>query len=443
MMPENYLPSRPVDPSTYLNPAMNPAVGGASVQGPVNQAASLTPEQLQQLQMQQAQMQQQAPLQQAQVQQWQAQQGGGAPVAQTPTPEQLHAIQNAEAFTQQRFMRATQPPLTPEQQKARQEQADIINNATLGTLAAATLGVWSAVQETVMPPPSDLKVAHVSKVGNTQYEVMLEPVQNGPVGKTTRLFGWGGAEPDLRVKHLAQEGQPGVSINYNGKGQPSGLAVELEGGAKAVYKLNNGSQWELLRLEQSSAVPFKPYKLSVADLETLKTFDPSVLANKQSELRKIPKPFWKRLFGNNEAANRLRAEIADLEAKQSLWEKFKIQPDTIEALCPHIELPDLKEVVKNAGMPHNIDWVEFFQKGVTKGGLFAALGALALGGGTWAFQHFTKKSPAQERLEAEIASNQARLAKPGQPPPQPAQAMNPAMNAQNGMPGMNGMYPQW
>ena len=77
MMPENYLPSRPVDPSTYLNPAMNHAVGGASVQGPVNQAASLTPEQLKQLQMQQAQMQQQAPLQQAQVQQWQAQQGGG------------------------------------------------------------------------------------------------------------------------------------------------------------------------------------------------------------------------------------------------------------------------------------------------------------------------------------------------------------------------------
>jgi hypothetical protein len=432
---------------------MNPAVGGgASVQGPVNQAASLTPEQLQQLQaqqlqmqqaqMQQAQMQQQAPLQQAQVQQWQAQQGGGAPVAQTPTPEQLHAMQNAEAYTQQRFMRATQPPLTPEQQKARQEQADIINNATLGTFAAA-IGVGSAWQETVMPPPSDLKVAHVSEVGKTQYEVMLEPVQNGPVGKATRLFGGGGSEPALRVKHLTPENKPGVSINYNGKGQPSGLAVELEGGAKAVYKLNDGSQWELLRLEQSSAVPFKPYKLSVADLETLKTFDPSVLAKKQSELRKIPKPFWKRLFGNNEAANRLRAEIADLEAKQTLWEKFKIQPDTIEALCPHIELPDLKEVVKNARMPHNIDWVEFFQKGVTKGGLGAVLGALALGGGTWAFQHFTKKSPAQERLEAEIASNQARLAKPGQPPPQPAQAMNPAMNAQNGMPGMNGMYPQW
>jgi hypothetical protein len=434
MMPENYLPSRPVDPSTYLNPAMNPAVGGgASVQGPVNQAASLTPEQLQQLQaqqlqMQQAQMQQQAPLQQAQVQQWQAQQGGGAPVAQTPTPEQLHAMQNAEAFTQQRFMRATQTPLTPEQQKARQEQADIINNATLGTFAAA-IGVGSAWQETVMPPPSDLKVAHVSEVAKTKYEVMLEPVQNGPVGKATRLFGGGGSEPALRVKHLTPENKPGVSINYNRNGQLQSVVQELDtSGFKAHYILDAADgKWTLSHVTHPRGFAKRDLRYSIEQLS--EAINPNSLPP--------PNRSWWPL-GRRASATPIMERLDELT-------KLGLNKTSIETLLKEkIHLPDLEEVVKNAGMPHNIDVAEVFQKVVTKGGLFAALGALALGGGTWAFQHFTKKSPAQERLEAEIASNQARLAQPGQPPPQPAQAMNPAMYGQNGMPpGMPGMYPQW
>jgi hypothetical protein len=429
MMPENYLPSRPVDPSTYLNPAMNPAVGGgASVQGPVNQAASLTPEQLQQLQMQQAQMQQQAPLQQAQVQQWQAQQGGGAPVAQTPTPEQRHAMQNAESYAQQRFMQATHPPLTPEQQKARQEQADIINNATLGTLGAATLGVGTALHETFGPSSSDLSKPHVSNVDKAKYDVMLEPVENGPVGQTKRWFGWGASEPDLRVKHLTPDGQPGVSINYNRNGQLQSLVQELETpGVKAHYMLDPADgQWTLSHVTRHRGLGRGEQKYWADELQQLVNSTPTSSPQ--------PTRSWWRL-------GRTASPTPNIEQLQKLTE-LGFDKKSIETLLKDkIPLPNLEEVVKNAQIPHN--WAEVFQKVVTKGGLFAALGALALGGGTWAFQHFTKKSPAQERLEAEIASNQARLAKPGQPPPQPAQAMNPAMNAQNGMPGMNGMYPQW
>jgi hypothetical protein len=415
------------------------------VQGAITQPTPLNPEQLQQLQqlqMQQAQMQQQAPLQQAQVQQWQAQQGVGAPAAPTPTPEQRHAMQNTESYAQQRFMQATHPPLTPEQQKARQEPANIINNATLGTLGAATLGVGTALHETLGPSSSDLSKPHVSNVGNTQYDVMLEPVHNGPVGQTKRWFGGGASDPDLRVKHLARDGQPGVSIKYNGQGQPSGLAVELEGGAKAVYKLKDGSQWELSRLEGPKG-RLKLGAVKLADLADTRT-----LTRLEDELNTAnnSRNFFSRFNPKNEVA-RLTNEIKNHNYLLEELQKYGLGQNQLENFLnsnPATKFPldRLEEVIKNAQIPHN--WAEVFQKVATKGGLFAVLGALALGGGTWAFQSFTKKSDAQKRLEAEIANNQARLAQPGQPPPQPAQAMNPAMYGQNGMPpGMPSMYPQW
>jgi hypothetical protein len=99
-----------------------------------------------------------------------------------------------------------------------------------------------------------------------------------------------------------------------------------------------------------------------------------------------------------------------------------------------IDLPDLNAVVKNAHMPHKIDWVDVFQKVGIKGGLGAILGGLVIGGGTWAFQSMREKSPEQKRIDAQIAQNQANQPQPGRPPQQQGgQGMNPAMLANNGM----------
>jgi hypothetical protein len=339
-------------------------------------------------------------------------------------------MQNAESYAQQRFMQATHPPLTPEQQKARQEQANIINNATLGTLGAATLGVWSAAQETMMPPPTDLKVAHVSNVANTDYKVMLEPVENGPVGQTKRWFGGGASEPDLRVKHLALANQPGVSIKYDKQGKPQSLVQKVSNtlGFEQHYTLNAHGDWTLSHITHPRGFAQRDLRYSVEELS-------EAIHSGANNTPQANRGWW--------PWHRTASPTPSMERLNKLTE-LGLNNTSIETLLKDkISLPDLEEVVKNARMPHNIDVAEVFQKVATKGGLGAVLGALALGGGTWAFQSFTKKSDAQKRLEAEIANNQARLAQPGQPPPQPAQAMNPALYGQNGMPGMNGMYPPW
>ena len=109
------------------------------------------------------------------------------------------------------------------------------------------------------------------------------------------------------------------------------------------------------------------------------------------------------------------------------------------------DFPDFEKLVKNAHMPRNFDVGEVIQKVLTKGGIGAVLGGLAIGGGTWAFQTMREKTPEQKRVDAQIAQNKANQLQAGRPPqqgmqqgfPPQQQRMNPAMLANNGM------YRQW
>ena len=130
----------------------------------------------------------------------------------------------------------------------------------------------------------------------------------------------------------------------------------------------------------------------------------------------------------------LKDKIAKLSVQQANQDAFNLSQDQIDKLVKAtdtIDLPDLNAVVKNAHMPHKIDWVDVFQKVGIKGGLGAILGGLVIGGSTWAFQSMREKSPEQKRIDAQIAQNQAKQPQPGSPPQQ--QGMNPAMLANNGM----------
>ena len=427
MASNNYLPQRPHEPSTYLNPAVNQ--GTVPVAPPAPQplqgqalTATATPPPAPNYQ---------APAQ-AQVQQWQTQQQQIPP---QPTPEQIQAF-NAKRASQQK-------------------EANVINNATLGTIGFATAGTFLALKETLLPKASDLRQTHVSKVDGTKYHVDLEEKPKGFVQKSKRLFGQGNKEQERQVRRIAH-GDTIMHIKaYDpNTGKASLVAVDVGKGIQANYAVGENGEYILQKVVQSRGDRAASH-LSLRDLDELRNYDPDKLANLRNELETKVAP-KKKLFGWFDASHQkewatyhqqvkaLNEKIAPLSIQEAHYEKFNLSNDQIDKLtkaADTIELPDLNAVVKNAHMPRNIDLGEVIQKVLTKGGIGAVLGGLAIGGGTWAFQTMREKTPEQKRVDAQIAQNKANQLQAGRPPqqgmqqgfPPQQQRMNPAMLAQQGM----------
>jgi hypothetical protein len=436
MASNNYLPPRPVDPSTYLNPAVNqgatipappPTPQGYQTQAPLQQ-------QMYQTAYQPNPYQGNYPLApQAQVQQWQTQQPQQQMPPQQgnfqPTPEQIQAYQA--------------------QRESQQKEANVINNATLGTLGFATIGTGIALAETVLPQESDLSKPHVSKVGNVTYQVDLEEKPQGFVEKTKGLFGQG-TDKERQVRRITH-GDTTMHINaYDpNTGKANLVAVDVSDDIQAHYEVDNAGKYRLKEVVSSRGRGREGLHLSLDDLDELKKFKPAELERATKQLKKTKPPKnepWKFLFSTDyrqawadhkEEVKTLKDKIAKLSVQEANHEALNLSKEDIKNLVnatKTIELPDLNAVVKNAHMPHHIDWAEMFQKVLTKGGLGAILGGLLLGGGTWAFQTLREKSPEQKRIDAQIAQNQANQPQPGRPPQQQGgQGMNPAMLANNGM----------
>jgi hypothetical protein len=432
MASNNYLPQRPVDPSTYLHPAVNQ---GATVPAPPPAPKATAPVPTYQANPYQPNPYQVATQSQPQVQQWQTQQPQQQMPAQQgnfqPTPEQIQAYQA--------------------RRDSQQKEANGINNTILGTIGFGTIGTGIALAETVLPKESDLSKTHVSKVGNRTYQVDLEEAPKGFVEKTKGLFGKG-KEKELQVRRIAH-GDTSMHIkDYDPKtGKPRLVAVDVSEGIQAHYKVDEVGKYTLKEVQSSRGRGRDALHLSLEDLDDLKQFDPKKLESLQIKLETemtsgAPK---KKLFGfadgnyrqaweaHRNEVKTLKDKIAKLSVQQANQDAFNLSQDQIDKLVKAtdtIDLPDLNAVVKNAHMPHKIDWVDVFQKVGIKGGLGAILGGLVIGGGTWAFQSMREKSPEQKRIDAQIAQNQANQPQPGRPPQQQGgQGMNPAMLANNGM----------
>ena len=431
MASNNYLPQRPHDPSTYLNPAVN--------QGTVPPAPP-APQPLQGQALTATATPPQAPIYpapaQAQVQQWQQQQQQIPP---QPTPEQIQAF-NAKRESQQK-------------------EANVINNATLGTIGFGSAGTFLALKETTFPKASDLRQTHDSTVGNRTYQVDLKEKPKGFVEKSKGLFGQGKKDKDLQVRRIAN-GDTNMHIKAydTNTGKASLVAVDVSDGIQAHYAVGENGEYILQKVVQSRGDRAASH-LSLENLESLQRFDPDELAKLRNELETKVAP-ERKFFGWFNASHKqkwatylqevktLNERIAPLSIQEDHYKRFKLSPEEIDKLtkaADTIELPDLNAVVKNAHMPHNIDLGEVFQKVLTKGGIGAILGGLAIGGGTWAFQTMREKTPEQKRVEAQIAQNKANQLQAGRLPqqgmqqgfPPQQQRMNPAMLANNGM------YRQW
>jgi hypothetical protein len=453
MASNNYLPQRPHEPSTYLNPAVN--------QGTVPPAPPAPPQPLQGQALTATATPPQAPNYptpaQAQVQQWQQQQ----PIQQVPqqqqvrrqpTPAELQALQA--------------------QREAQQKNANVINASTIGGLGFAGVGTTIAVAEKFIPPESDLRQTHDSTVGNRTYQVDLEEKPKGFVERSKGLFGLGKGERALQVKRVEYNGTSLHIQRRDPAGRPTHVAMDLgerSDGVQAHYVVDDQGKYQLKKVEISRGREKTPQYIDLEKLDKIKGFDPTELATKQAELDTLdeaiknhPKPTGRGWFGaSRQAHSDYRQEIADYKAQQ----KALIQElDGLEALGKYqrnlnmgkkalddlinttqtFDFPDFEKLVKNAHMSHKIDLGEVFQKVLTKGGIGAILGGLAIGGGTWAFQTLREKTPEQKRVEAQIAQNKANQLQAGRPPqqgmqqgfPPPQQGMNPAMQAQQGM------YPQ-
>jgi hypothetical protein len=431
MASNNYLPQRPLDPSTYLNPAVN--------QGTVPPAPPAPPQPLQGQALTATATPPQAPNYptpaQAQVQQWQQQQQQIPP---QPTPEQIQAYKA--------------------KRESQQKEANVINNATLGTIGFATAGTGIALSETILPKASDLRQTHVSEVNGTKYHVDLEEKPKGFVERGKGLFGQGNKDKDLQVRRIAN-GDTNIHIKAydTNTGKASLVAVDVSDGIQAHYAVGENGEYILQKVVQSRGDRAASH-LSLGDLDELRNYDPDKLAKLRNELEMKVAP-ERKFFGwfnashqkewanYHEKVNDLKEKIAPLSIQEDHYKRFNLSPEEIDKLtkaADTIELPDLNAVVKNAHMPRNIDLGEVFQKVLTKGGIGAILGGLAIGGGTWAFQALREKTPEQKRVEAQIAQNKANQLQAGRPPqqgmqqgfPPQQQGMNPAMLAQQGM------YPQ-
>jgi hypothetical protein len=425
MASNNYLPQRPHEPSTYLNPAVN--------QGTVPPAPP-APQPLQGQAFTATATPPQAPIYpapaQAQVQQWQQQQ-----ITPQPTPEQIQAF-NAK-------------------RESKQKEANVINNATLGTIGFGSAGTFLALKETTFPKASDLRQTHDSTVGKVTYQVDLEEKPKGFVEKSKGLFGQGKKDKDLQVRRIAN-GDTNIHIKAydTNTGKASLVAVDVSDGIQAHYAVSENGEYILQKVVQSRGDRAASH-LSLENLESLQRFDPDELAKLRNALETKVAP-ERKLFGWFDASHKqkwatylqevktLNERIALLSIQEAHYKKFNLSPEEIERLVQAtktIELPDLNAVVKNAHMPHKIDLGEVFQKVLTKGGIGAVLGGLAIGGGTWAFQALREKTPEQKRVEAQIAQNKANQLQAGRPPqqgmqqgfPPQQQRMNPAMLAQQGM----------
>ncbi|MCE2930373.1 MAG: hypothetical protein LW809_03160 [Vampirovibrionales bacterium] len=425
MASNNYLPQRPVDPSTYLNPAVNqqasvpsPPQASQAYQAPVPMQGSQNPYQANSYQgATQSQVQPQVQQWQNQQQQQQMQAQQGTP---PPTPVQMQAYQA--------------------QRESQQKQMNVVNNTALGTIGFGTIGTGIALAETVLPQESDLSKPHVSKVGNVTYQVDLEEKPQGFVEKSKGLLGQG-KDKELQVRRIAN-GNTSMHIKaYDpNTGKASLVAVDVSDGIQAHYEVDNKGQYLLKEVVPSRGRGREGLHLSPDDLEDLKKYNPQQFEALQEKLAKVKSQ--KKAFSFLDAdyrkeVKKLKDQIAKLSAKQANHEALNLSTEEIDNLLKAtntIDLPDLNTVVKNAKMPHNIDWAEVFQKVLTKGGLGAILGGLAIGGGTWAFQTMREKSPEQKRIDALIAQNQANQLQPGRAPQQQGgQAIHPAMLANNGM----------
>ncbi len=440
MAQNNYLPQRPVDPSTYLNPAVNqhasvppPPQAPQAYQAPTSQGTAPLANYQNAYQPNPYQVATQSQVQpgiQPEIQQWQNQQQQQQMQSQQgnfqPTPEQIQAYQA--------------------QRESQQKQANIINNTTLGTIGFATAGTGIALAETVLPKESDLNKTHVSKVGNVTYQVDLEEAPKGFVERSKGLFGQGKKDKDLQVRRIAH-GETSMHIKeYDpNTGKARLVAVDVGDDIQAHYEVDNKGKYLLKEVEASRGRGKDGLHLSLDDLNELSKYDPTELKDLQKQLERATPP-KKKLFGFFDGSHRqawadhrsnvktLKDQMAKLSVQQANHEALNLSKDDIKNLMKAtntIQLPDLNAVVKNAHMPHNIDWAEMFQKVITKGGIGAILGGLAIGGGTWAFQTMREKSPTQKRLDAQIAQNQANQLQPGRSPQQ--QGMDPAMLANNGM----------
>jgi hypothetical protein len=430
MASNNYLPQRPHEPSTYLNPAVN--------QGTVPPAPP-APQPLQGQALTATATPPQAPNYptpaQAQVQQWQQQQQQIPP---QPTPEQIQAYKA--------------------KREAQQKNANVINASTIGGLGFAGVGTTIAVAEKFIPPESDLRQTHDSTVENRTYQVDLEEKPKGFVERGKGLFGLGKGERALQVKRVEYNGTSLHIQRRDPAGRPTHVAMDLgerSDGVQAHYEVDNAGKYELKEFVSSRGRGRNGLHLSLEDLNELRKYDPTELEGLQQELEGATPP-KKKLFGffdgshrkawadHRSNVERLKDNIAKLSAQQANHEAFNLSNDQIDKLtkaADTIELPDLNAVVKNAHMRHNIDLGEVIQKVLTKGGIGAVLGGLAIGGGTWAFQTLREKTPEQKRVEAQIAQNKANQPQAGRPPqqgmqqgfPPQQQRMNPAMLAQQGM----------
>jgi hypothetical protein len=404
MASNNYLPQRPHEPSTYLNPAVNqgtvpPAPPAPQpLQGQALTATATAP----------PAPNYQAPAQ-AQVQQWQQQQQQIPP---QPTPEQIQAYKA--------------------KRESQQKEANVINNATLGTIGFGSAGTFLALKETTFPKASDLRQTHDSTVGNRTYQVDLEEKPKGFVEKSKGLFGQGNKDKDLQVRHIAH-GDTSMHIKAydTNTGKASLVAVDVSDVIQAHYAVSENGEYILQKVVQSRGDRAASH-LSLGDLDELRNYDPDKLASlrKKLEMKVAPerKPFgWfnashqKEWAKYHQEVKTLNERIAPLSIQEDHYKRFNLSPEEIEGLVKAtntIELPDLDEVVKNAHMPHKIDLGEVFQKVLTKGGIGAILGGLAIGGGTWAFQALREKTPEQKRVEAQIAQNKANQLQAGRPPQQ-------------------------
>jgi hypothetical protein len=460
MASNNYLPQRPHEPSTYLNPAVNQGTVPPAPPAPQplqGQAltATATPPQAPNYQ---------APAQ-AQVQQWQQQQ-----------PIQQAMQQPIQQVPQQQQVRRQPTPAELQalqaQREAQQKNANVINASTIGGLGFAGVGTTIAVAEKFIPPESDLRQTHDSTVGNRTYQVDLEEKPKGFVERGKGLFGLGKGERALQVKRVEYNGTSLHIQRRDPAGRPTHVAMDLgerSDGVQAHYVVDDQDKYQLKKVEISRGREKTPQYIDLEKLDKIKGFDPDELVSTQAKLEQVvknieteakPKKKFLWLFGGDpkekhvEYRQKIDAfkirqkaliqELDGLEALGKYQQNLNLDGKALDDLInttQTFDFPDFEKLVKNAHMPRNIDLGEVIQKVLTKGGIGAVLGGLAIGGGTWAFQTLREKTPEQKRVEAQIAQNKANQLQAGRPPqqgmqqgfPPQQQRMNPAMLAQQGM----------
>ena len=411
---ENYLPQRAVDPSMYVQQTVNPnamplATSAQQYQG---QAPMMMPP-----------ASPAYPMPQAQVGQWQAQQV-------TPAPQA-----SASVYPQNRVRYV--------EDKATQNQNAIVNNTTLGGLAAATVATGLALPQELVPPESDLSKIHTSKVDGSTYQVQLEEDANG----FSRKFGKDKDAKIVQVKTIMQD-EHRLHIHYDGQGNPQRIERELGGGVKAYYKPDKKGVFAfeevIVETQKGQTSRFGP-----KELQNLGTFDPKVLRKKEQELATLERPKGGFLGMGRSPQAEWDTYNTDSKSLNNQIKKLRIQEAKHNALGDlvdkagnwskgTIDLPDLEKVVSNVHINSYVEYGDVAKKMLTKAGLWGAIGAIGLGGGTWAFQTVTEKNAQQKQIEAKLA--QAEANPPQAPQMQAMQSMRP-MNPYM-QPGMNqGMVP--